>query len=178
MAQPLGSAFLLGQQGSQQYETLRKANWHVDISGIDSVLLAQSCNFPRYELDAVDVYHFNDRVKLASRPNPSDLSISLLDVVAPNIVQQLWGWFKEIYDPATGKMGLSSQYKRQGKVYLYLPDGTLIRTWTCQGLWPKNSPTPEDTLNYSDAHEPVRIAMTFSCDRASLDGQPAANLLA
>lgn len=178
MPSNFSSNFLLSQAGGQQYEILRKAHFHIDIEGIDSVLAVQSANLPKYSFDVVDVFYYNDRVKLASKPNPSELRIELLDFVSPDIVGQLWTWFKQIYDPATGKMGLVSSYKRQGRAYLYGPDDTLIRTWTCQGLFPTSSPTPDDQYAYSDGQDVQKIALSLSVDRCSIDDTSSANLLA
>jgi len=176
MAQPLGANFLLQQGSGQQFEIMRQCNFHVDIEGLDIVLAAQSVNLPRYELEAVELFHYNDRVKVASKPNASDMSIQLVDYVAPNVVQQIWEWFKQVYNPNTSAMGLAGDYKRQGKVFEYAPDQTLVRTWTCHGIWPKNAPTPENARVYADGHEFVRIGLNLSVDRATLDASGSTGL--
>jgi len=177
MAQ-FGSSFLLSQSNDSNYEVLRKSHFHVDIQGIDSVLACQSVTLPKIEFDTVEVFYYNDRVKVASKPNPSDMSIELLDFVTPGIVDQIWAWSKQIYDPATSRMGLAAQYKRQARVYLYDPATQLVRTWTCYGVWPKASPAPSDGYSYAEGQELVRIALDLSVDRATLDNLSSSNLLA
>ena len=103
MAQPLGATYLLQQGSGQQFEIMRKCHFHVDIEGLDIVLAAQSVNLPRYEFESVELFHYNDRVKVASKPNVSDMSIQLVDFVAPNVVDQIWQWCKKVYDPNTSK---------------------------------------------------------------------------
>lgn len=174
MVDQLSSSYLLAQGSTQQYELLRKAHYEVDIEGLDCILLAQDVTMPRIEFEAVEVFHYNDRVKAASGPNVSDMRVELLDATDPNIVTQIWNWCKLIYDPRTGEMGLAANYKRQGMVHHYGPDKTLIRTWTCEGMWPKNSPTPEEAYSYRSRHEVVTFGMVFSVDRCTLDGASGA----
>lgn len=178
MAQPLGANYLLQQGGGQQYEIMRKCHFHVDIEGLDVVLAAQSVSLPRYDLEAVELFHYNDRVKVASKPNASDMSIQLVDFVSPNVVDQLWQWFKKVYDPNTSKMGYAGDYKKQCRVFEYDPGQVLIRTWTAYGVWPKNSPTSEDARAYADGQEFVKIGLNLSVDRATLDANGSSGLFA
>lgn len=168
MVQNFGSFYSMTQGTGVNYEALRKSHFEVDIQGFDTILLASGVVLPKYDLEQVEMYHFNTRTKVAARPNPSDMRIDLMDAVKPDIVAQLWAWFKQIYDPSTDKMGYASDYKREGRVYLYDVTGSLIRTWTCEGLWPRTSPVPEEGYDYS-SQELVKIALTLSCDKATLD---------
>ena len=168
----LGTDFFLGSSGVQ-YEIMRKSHFKVDLQGIDSRLSCQDAQIPRIELEAVEVFYFNDRIKLASKPNPADASFQVLDYVQPTVVQELWSWFKQIYDPGTRNMGYSNSYKRTGIITLYDPNGNAVRAWTMSGIWPKNSPTPSEAYRYEDGQDKVQIEMAFSVDLITLDAGTA-----
>lgn len=170
MPKQISASYMLGEGEGPSAEVLRKCHYEVDIEGIDTLLTAQDVTLPRYELEAVEVYHYNDRVKVASRPNVGDVRLDLLDTVSPDIVGELWAWFNQVYNPATGDMGYASDYKKQGKIYLYDANKVLIRTWSMEGIWPKNSPTPDESYQYTAGQEIVKISMTLSVDRCVMDG--------
>jgi hypothetical protein len=176
MPEQFGSSYFASSSTGLQYEWARKAHFEVDIQGIDLILLAMVAGLPKLEFDKGEIAHFNDVIKYAKNPRFGDLTVDFIDSPNPNCVSQIQTWVKQIYDPNTSKMGFTSRYKRQGKVYLYDAEGGLIRTWTCKGLFPLNSPVPSDTYEAGN-HDPVLISMAFSVDRATLDGAQSANLL-
>ncbi len=170
MPKAFGTTYMMGTGTGVNYEPLRKNTWEVYISGIDTVLSAVNCKPPQTVLTPAEIYHFNERTKFATLPNPSDFEIMVMDVVSPQVVQQLWTWFKQVYDPNTGIMGYASDYKRQGTLLLYdVKAQSVIRTWTCMGLFLTTSPVPDEGFDYS-SNEPVHINMKLSCDRCTLDG--------
>lgn len=164
----LGTDFYASANGNLDFEILRKCHWKVDISGIDSRISAQECTMPRIELEETEVYYYNDRIKLASKPNPGEFNLQVLDFVSPAIVDQFWAWFILIYDPDTRNMGYANKYKRSAILNLYDPNSNLIRQWTLIGLWPKNSPTPNQAYTYEAGQEAVKIEMGFACDMVKL----------
>jgi hypothetical protein len=168
MPQSFGTGYLLAQGNGTHFELMRRHTWEVQIDQFDTVLTAQSVAFGSIELDAGEVYHFNERVKFAKMPNPTDITIDLLDPITPTLVQELWTWYKQQYDPNTGRMGYASTYKRQGQIFMYDVQGNLIRTWSAGGLWQKHAPTPSEALDYS-SQDPVKLALMLSCDRLTLD---------
>jgi hypothetical protein len=169
-----GTAYTLNA-GNTQYEYVRRHTWEIVIPNvIDCTLLAKSVQLPKYELEKGELFHFNSRVKFPMRPTPSDLVVEIYDAVTPLVATELWTWFKQVWNPNTYMFGLSNQFKQQGQVFQYDPVGNLIRTVSCFGLWPTCSPTPSETLDYSD-NNPVVINMTFACDQFSWDGPLAAS---
>lgn len=172
MPKTFGAGFMMSQNTGTNFELVRRHNWEVQIDQFDTVLPAKTVSISRIELENIDVFHYNERIKIAGRPNPTDIRLELHDAVNPNVVQELWNWYKQIYDPNTGAMGYASSYKRQGTIRQYDIAGLPVRTWTCMGLWLKAPPTPEETLDYS-SHDPVTLSLVMSCDRISLDGSVA-----
>lgn len=168
MPQQFGTAYTLAA-GNTQYEYVRQNTWEVIIAGIDSILTAATVTIPGYTLTQGELFHFNDRVKYATMPNPGNCTIEIRDAINPLVLAELWAWFKQIYDPNTRQMGLASTYKRQGQIFQYDPVGNLIRTATLTGVWPTTSPVPAGALDYSK-QDPVLITLTLSVDQVSYDG--------
>ena len=169
IANSLGTDFFLGSKDSAlTYEIMRKCHYKIDILNIDGRVAVQDSTFPRIELEETEVYYYNDRIKLASKPNPGDFNVQVLDYVEPKIVKQFWDWFTEIYDPKTRNMGYASNYKRSAVLMLFDPNAHKIREWTLSGIWPKNSPTPSQAYSYNDGQEAVKIEMAFAVDLMTL----------
>lgn len=164
----LGTDFYGGGSNNLQYEIMRKSHYKLDIQGIDSRIACQDVTFPRIELEPTEVFYYNDRIKLATKPNPGELTVEVLDFVGDTIVKQLWLWFTQVYDPVTRNMGYSSTYKRAGILSLFDPNGNLTRTWSLTGLWPKNSPTPSQAYSYEGGQEVVKVEMGFCVDTVTL----------
>jgi hypothetical protein len=168
MVQAFGTGYMLVQGGGTKYEFVRKHTWEIQIDTFDTVLLAKNVAVGSIDLTQGEAYHFNERTKFAKLPNPAELKVTLLDAIDPNVVTELWTWFKQIYNPNTGQMGYTSGYKRTGQLFQYDVTGNLIRTWSAGGLWLMHAPTPQDTLDYSD-QDLVNIELNLSCDRLTLD---------
>jgi hypothetical protein len=160
---------MLGQGLGTAGELMRRQSFEVQIDTFDSILFCKTVTIPRTELDSIEVNHFNETIKIPGKPKASDIRLELYDPINPDLVTELWNWYKQIYNPLTAQMGYASNYKKHGQIFLYDVTGVLIRTWTMQGLWLKSPPTPEETLDYS-SHDPVTLSLTLSCDRVSLDG--------
>lgn len=60
-------------------------------------------------------------------------------------------------------MGWASKYKKDGTIYQYGPDGTAIRMWKIEGVWPLNMDLGE--MNY-DSSDKKPISMNLSIDKA------------
>lgn len=169
-----GTTFLLGQNTGIQFEIMRKCHYRVQIQGIDaSELACQDTVVPRYELEQAEFYYYNDRIKAAMKPNPSELTIDIVDYVQPAIVDQLWTWFNQVYNVTTRNTGYASDYKRQAKILMRDPNGKDVRTWTAGGLWPMNTPVQGEALSYEAGQDFVKIDMKFSCDYVTLDAASA-----
>ena len=65
------------------------------------------------EQDSIVVHYGNGLIKFPSKVNYADVTWTLNCYCEPNVLEALREWRKQIYDPATEKMGLPSQYMRQ-----------------------------------------------------------------
>ena len=80
-------------------------------------------------------------------------------------------WANKVYNPADGKVGWAKDYKVEGDLILFAPDGTKKRRWRLVGLWPKNVRMGEGDMTQSRAN---RIQVTFRVDKILYDGTVAA----
>lgn len=168
----LGASFMMSENTDAEHEVLRRNHWEIQIQGIDSIIAAQNFNPPNYDVEKIEVPHYNDVIKIAGKTTPGDLRVDLLDFVKPNIAGQVWDWFKLVYDPNTSKRKYASRYKRQARIFLYDPEEVLLRTWSLKGLFPLNNPFGGESYDYS-SHDVVKIAMAFSVDYCTMDGAAA-----
>jgi hypothetical protein len=59
-------------------------------------------------------------------------------------------WRKQVYDSATGKIGLAKDYKKLAHVILSGPDGSSERVGKCKGCWPTADPAIELNMEGGD----------------------------
>lgn len=144
-------------------EVMRRNHWEIMIQGIDSRLQAVTVQMPKYKIEQVEVYHYNERTKIAGKPNVENFKVELLDVVRPAIVLQLDEWFRQAFNPNTANFGYARDYKRSGTIQLNDVHGNLIRSWTAHGLFLLGSPVSDEAMDYSSM-DPVKISCELSCD--------------
>ena len=73
-------------------------------------------------------------------------------------------WRKQVYDPETDQIGWATQYKKDGMVTEFGPDGTFFRNWKIKGVWPSG-------VNYGssmshEGSEVKKLEMTLAYDKA------------
>lgn len=81
-------------------------------------------------------------------------------------MKDLIGWRRLVYDPAEGRIGLAKDYKSDGYVVMFAPDGTLKRKWKLQGVWPSKMDPGGGDMN---ANENNKISITLTIDKAVED---------
>ena len=184
MTQRFGARYnmAVGAPGGPGVEVMRENHWEVQITvpqgadpgahqgaPLDWVLSAQSVTMPKYKVEQVDWFHFNERNRLAAKPVVENIKVDFLDLLTPDIFHDLQSWYDLVYNANTGIIGFAKQYKRVMTIYLYDMDGAMMRTWFAYGVWPLNTPVA-DTMSYED-HKPVKFAMEFSCDWLQVNAQ-------
>ena len=150
---------------NKTYEVQRTNNFEVQIDGLSQrvTLAVQSCPLPTVSNDPIELSFGNSKVKVAGQASYEDVELTVLDLIGADIEKVLSEWRKQVYDPETDKIGFAEDYKRNGKIYQYAPDGSHVRTWKIIGAWPTNL-NPGD-MNYEGSDKKV-ISMTLSIDKA------------
>lgn len=144
-------------------EPIRTNQWEVDIPFISNLtLFASSATMPEESVDKMTVRHFNGLAHLAGQVQVSDGSITIRDVVSPDIFNDVVAWWKMVHDSETGAIGYASEYKKRGYAYRYDSRGILVRTYELVNIWPTKVPFGD--FNY-DSSDGVLLEVPLSCDR-------------
>jgi hypothetical protein len=144
-------------------EPLRVNQWEIDIPSVSNLpLYATQVRLPEQSVGQLVIRHFNQLAKVAGQTDIDDLSVTIRDVVTPDVYQSFMDWWKQVYDPETGAIGYKSEYARRGFAYRYDSKGALMRTFELYNLWPTRVPSGD--FNY-DSSDGVLIEVPLSCDR-------------
>lgn len=151
-------------------EVQRQNHFEVQITDVMGELLALAVNsvdFPTVTVPQIELQHGNSTVKVAGKVEFDDISLEVKDFIGDDVAGQLALWMREVYNPASDEIGLATDYKRDGYLYEYAPDGSNERQWNLYGVWPTSMEAGEG--NY-DGGEQKPITMTLSVDKAERIG--------
>jgi len=120
-------------------------------------------------VDAVgQKYKFADR-SFASMPGQTfmdltiNFSLNLNEANENYIYNTFRNWYKLIYDPLTGEMGLKKDYVGSMIIVQYNRAGDIFRKITCKDVFPTGQPDFVDELSY-ETPDAVDLTMTYRCD--------------
>jgi len=164
-----------GEAGGKKYEPLRKNHFRLNISGLpgsadsDTIGLALvSFPVPTVAVERTSIDFGNEQRHVAGGATIEQANLTVVDYIDPDTAEYLFEWFKEVYDPDTGKVGLAADYKKDGSVVLYDPEGTEVREWSLSGIFPTNFNQGEFSM--SARGEVQQIQMQLSVDLIQLGG--------
>ena len=113
-------------------------------------------------------YKFADR-SFASMPAQTFLDLTInfslnLNEANENYIYNTFrNWYKLIYDPLTGEMGLKKDYVGSMIIVQYNRAGDIFRKITCKDVFPTGQPDFVDELSY-ETPDAVDLTMTYRCD--------------
>jgi hypothetical protein len=126
-------------------------------------LSVKSVSYPSTNIDKLTISYGNNSVNFAGRPNYGDVAIVVNDFIGIQSERILMGWSGLVYNPKTQVIGWASQYKRDGYLLEFAPDGTSVRRTQLRGCFP-GTVAPG---NFSNDDNSLReISVTFYCDVA------------
>lgn len=126
-------------------------------------LSVKSVSYPSTNIDKLTISYGNNSVNFAGRPNYGDVEIVVNDFIGIQSERILMGWSGLVYNPKTEAIGWASQYKRDGYLLEFAPDGTCVRRTQLRGCFP-GTVSPG---NFSNDDNSLReISVTFYCDVA------------
>ena len=163
---------------SQRYEPIQPNLFEVTVFsplGDDTGLILEQVktigglNALNPAVDAVgQKYKFADR-SFASMPGTTVLDLTLnfslnLNEANENYIYNTFrNWYKLIYDPLTGEMGLKKDYVGSMIIVQYNRAGDIFRKITCKDVFPTGQPDFVDELSY-ETPDAVDLTMTYRCD--------------
>lgn len=143
--------------------------------GIDGGLLLEHVNTVsglgglNPSIDAVgQKYKFSDR-SYAGMPGQTFVDVAINFSLNLNDSNQLYTyktlreWYKKIYDPQTGEMGLKKDYSGTIIIVQHNRKGEIFRKITLYHTFPTGELPLADSLDYSSS-DPIPIDITFRCD--------------
>lgn len=114
-------------------------------------------------ISAIKVSYGNNSINFAGKPDYGDVQITFHDYIGIETERILTAWSKLVYNPMDETVGRASNYKYDGYLLEFAPDGVQMRTWQLRGCFP-------GTLSYGgysmDDNSIRDIACTFYVDVA------------
>lgn len=126
-------------------------------------LSVKSISSPKVNAEPIQLKHGNDTVKVAAAPSYEDLTLTIYDTIGRDQIDLMQQWFNRVFNRENKLMGLVSDYKTSGTLYMYSPDCSLIRKWDLQGVWPKSFGMGAEFS--FDASEAQTVTVELSIDR-------------
>ena len=151
---------------NRTYEVQRTNHFEVIFEGFDEdvfPLAVTSVSLPTTSNDPIELPYGNSKVKVAGQANTEDSSLVMKDFIVADTERKLLAWREQVYDPKTQKLGWAEDYKKNGRLYQYGPDGTVQRVWRLIGCWPTGLESSE--FNY-DGSDKKQITMPMAIDQA------------
>ena len=167
LTNPEAADHIAAQGGT--FEPQRTNNFTVEIAlgSADKDLIQLSVNnvaLPTEANDIIEIRYQNEVRKVAGQATVSDVNLVINDYVDQDVRGALLRWRKQVYDPATGKVGLARDYKKRGNIVLHGPDGSNTRVCKLKGAW--LSSLEGGTLDYGSSDK-VQITGVLTVDKVS-----------
>lgn len=118
--------------------------------------------------EVVQKYKFADR-SYAGMPSTTgaeftvNFTLNLSEANQNYIYNAFRNWYKLVYNPLTGEMGLKTDYTGSMIIIQYNRAGDIFRKITLKDVFPKGQPAFIDELSY-ETSDPAELSMTFKCD--------------
>ena len=149
------------------HDPLRVNNALLEITGVGNVgelkLALETFPIPKRALGIIEMGHLNEKRKYAGNPVFEDLSVVYKDLVTLEVKKALDDWWKQHYNATTGAIGYAKNYKKDGRVLQYGPDGRGSQEWRLKGVWISNF-DPGDAEQMGEDF--FRITLTLTIDKA------------
>lgn len=158
---------------SEGYEVQRVNNFEIQIDGVgtkwdETIRLAVVSGFlPNESNEVISLNYGNTQITVAgaARPNNSG-SLVVRDFVQKDVEGIIALWRSQVYDKTSDAIGFASNYKKTAKVTQCAPDGTYLRSWDLEGVWP--SAVDYGTISYESPGVKT-ISITLQYDKATID---------
>jgi len=140
MAYPMNADFIAPQAGG--FEPQRQNHFDVEFQNIstDMSFAISTFTLPGISNDPITIPFRNEERKVAGPARVDEASLSIRDYVDAQVHNAFMSWRRLVFDPTTGIVGRAANYKRQGSLFVFGPDGEIERSWTLVGCWPSHDP--------------------------------------
>jgi hypothetical protein len=152
------------------YEPQRANNSILQVLGLDGdeknilQLSLQSFPIPKANVGVIELNYLNEKRKFAGIASFDDLSVIFVDYVDKDTCAILQRWFADVYSSTTGQVGMAKDYKKDGKVIQYSPDGSIEREYDIFGMWISAIDPGDADMSSEDV---LRVTCTITIDKAT-----------
>lgn len=156
---------------SQGFEVQRTNNFEIQIENVSKsrilTLSVVSGFLPNESNEVISLNYGNTQITVAgaARPNNSG-SLVVRDLVQEDVEKMIDEWRASVYNKDTDAIGFAFDYKKNAKVTQSAPDGTLLRVWDLEGVWP--SSVDYGSISYESAGAKT-ISITLQYDKARIN---------
>lgn len=164
----LGASHLAGEG----FEVQRTNNFEIQIDGVTEedrilILAVVSGFLPHERNEVIELNYGNTQITVAgaARPNNSG-TLVVRDLLQKDIEKAIDKWRASVYDKVNDQIGFAFNYKKDAKVVQYAPDGTYIRSWDLEGVWP--SEVDYGQISY-DSPGVKTVSITLQYDKARIN---------
>ena len=109
----------------------------------EMTLLVKSFPLPKEQTEVNTLDHFNQQIKLAGKTTFQGGELVIHDAIDKDVEILFRRWRNAVYNASQGTVGYASEYKIDGIVTEYKPNGGGGRKWHLVGCWPSD-------VNYGD----------------------------
>lgn len=156
---------------SQGYEVQRTNNFEIQIDNVsnsEALRLSVVSGFlPSESNEVITLSYGNTKVTVAGVTNfNNNGSLVVRDLVQEDIEKMIDEWRSTVARKDNDAIGFAYDYKKTAKVTQSAPDGTLLRVWDLEGVWP--SAVDYGSISYESAGVKT-ISITLQYDKARIN---------
>lgn len=148
------------------FEPQRLNHYSIRFSGLgQSDIIEQSLlNFtpPHREVSKVTIPYANEERHVAGKVTTTDMNLVIVDYTDKDTWKDFNDWLNLVHDPRTGAIGMASQYKKEGTISYYGPNGENRRTWKAIGCWPMSVQPAQFGMDNAEKNE---LTVPLACDK-------------
>ena len=124
---------------NSRYELQRTFNFEVVISGLPEDVTLNVVSFPLPQLSnpGIAVSYGNSKMYIPGQAEYQQGEFVVNDAIGADIERLLNDWRRDVYDEETDEIGLFDNYAKQGMIYHWAPNGTMVRKWKLLYVWPE-----------------------------------------
>jgi hypothetical protein len=127
----------------------------------DASMYCSQVTLPQWDVNQLEYRHVNRVNKIAGSASVTELTVTVYDVLDPQIFDAVYYWYQGVWNPQDGLIGYAGRYKGTATITQYDVMGMAVRSWEMEGVWPKSVNLGD--LSYDDAAV-LTFEATFSVD--------------
>lgn len=165
---------------STGFEVQRTNNFEIQIDNVTKsrplTLAVVSGFLPTESNEVISLNYGNTTITVAGKANVNGSgSLVIRDLVQEDMEQVIDEWRKSVYNKETDGIGFAADYKKPAYVTQYAPDGTLLRVWILEGVWPSSVDYGQVSYD-SPGVKTINITLQYDKARISREDYNTENL--